>query len=168
MQVQSLGLKIPWKRKMAIPLQHSCLENPWAEETGGPHFMGLQRVRHGTGPKHKSRWWHRGQNGVGSQGTAGWREGEGFYDERKWQDSDMMLEKPPGFVGRWGRCPWGISGDVLRLLLKAAQSWRLGHELRGHRKDRKGVMKRPTGARPLAPSVIGAHFDPHTPSLKSV
>ena len=27
------------------PLQYSCLEIPSAEETGGQHFMGLQRVR---------------------------------------------------------------------------------------------------------------------------
>jgi len=27
-------------------LQYSCLENPWAEEPGGPQPMGSQRVRH--------------------------------------------------------------------------------------------------------------------------
>ena len=28
------------------PLQYSCLQNPWTEETGGLQSMGLQRVRH--------------------------------------------------------------------------------------------------------------------------
>ena len=28
------------------PLQYACLGNPWTEETGGPHFMGLQRAKH--------------------------------------------------------------------------------------------------------------------------
>ena len=27
-----------------IPLQYSCLENPWTEEPGGPQSMGSQRV----------------------------------------------------------------------------------------------------------------------------
>ena len=28
------------------PLQYSCLENPWTEETGRLQSMGSQRVRH--------------------------------------------------------------------------------------------------------------------------
>ena len=28
------------------PLQYSCLENPWTEESGGLEFTGSQRVRH--------------------------------------------------------------------------------------------------------------------------
>ena len=28
------------------PLQYSCLENPWTEESGGLQSMGLHRVRH--------------------------------------------------------------------------------------------------------------------------
>ena len=28
------------------PLQHSCMENPWMEETGRLWSMGLQRVGH--------------------------------------------------------------------------------------------------------------------------
>ena len=27
-------------------LQYACLGHPWTEETGGPHFMGLQRAKH--------------------------------------------------------------------------------------------------------------------------
>ena len=28
------------------PLQYSCPDNPWTEEPGGLHSMGLQRVEH--------------------------------------------------------------------------------------------------------------------------
>ena len=34
------------------PLQYSCLENPWPEETGGLQSMGLQRVGHSRVTKH--------------------------------------------------------------------------------------------------------------------
>ena len=33
--------KSPWSRN-GTPLQYSCLENSWAEETGGQQSMGLQ------------------------------------------------------------------------------------------------------------------------------
>ena len=29
-----------------IPLQYSCLENPWTEEPGGLQSIGSQKVRH--------------------------------------------------------------------------------------------------------------------------
>ena len=45
--VWSLGWEDPLEKGMAIQsLQYSCLENPWAEKSGGLQSMGLQRVRH--------------------------------------------------------------------------------------------------------------------------
>jgi len=45
MWVQSLGRKDPLEKEMAT---HSCIlawEIPWAKETGGLLFIGLQKVR---------------------------------------------------------------------------------------------------------------------------
>ena len=45
--VWSLGREDPLEKGMAIhSLQYSCLENPWAEKSGGLQSMGLQGVRH--------------------------------------------------------------------------------------------------------------------------
>ena len=44
--VQSLYREDPLETGMAIPLQHSCLENPWTEEPGRLQSMGLPRVEH--------------------------------------------------------------------------------------------------------------------------
>ena len=33
------------------PLQNSCLEIPWVEDSGGLQFMGLQRVGHNLAAK---------------------------------------------------------------------------------------------------------------------
>ena len=49
----SEGLFAKWTRALArlgegkgTPLQYSCLENPWTEETGRLQFMGSLRVGH--------------------------------------------------------------------------------------------------------------------------
>ena len=36
------------------PLQYSCLENPWTEESGGLQSLGLQRVRRAVAGMHTS------------------------------------------------------------------------------------------------------------------
>ena len=43
--VQSLGWEDPLEEGHGNPLQYSCLENPWTEESGRLQSMGWQRVR---------------------------------------------------------------------------------------------------------------------------
>ena len=40
------GLGISPRKRHGTPLQYSCLENPWAEESGGLWSIGSQRVGH--------------------------------------------------------------------------------------------------------------------------
>ena len=48
--VRDMGLNLVLERSPGEgngnPLQNSCLENPWAEEPGGPQPMESQRVGH--------------------------------------------------------------------------------------------------------------------------
>ena len=46
MWVQSLSQEDPLEEGMAMTLQYSCLENPWAEEPGGLQSIGSHRVGH--------------------------------------------------------------------------------------------------------------------------
>ena len=46
MQVRSLGQEDSPGEGDGYPLQHSCLGNPWAQETGGLESTGSQRVGH--------------------------------------------------------------------------------------------------------------------------
>ena len=46
------GLGRSSRRGHDNPLQYSFLENPMAEEPGGLHSMGLQKVRHNLATKH--------------------------------------------------------------------------------------------------------------------
>ena len=43
------------------PLQYSCLENPWTEETGGLQSEGLQRIRHNWSSLARTHatWWDK-------------------------------------------------------------------------------------------------------------
>ena len=52
MQVWSLGWGEPLEKEMAIHSSILAWEIPWAEEPGGLHSMGSQRVRHNWATKH--------------------------------------------------------------------------------------------------------------------
>ena len=46
MQVWSLGWEDPLEKEMATHYSILAWRIPWTEESGGPQFMGFQRVRH--------------------------------------------------------------------------------------------------------------------------
>ena len=46
MWVRSLGQEDPVEKEMATHSSILAWRTTWAEEAGGPQFMGMQRVRH--------------------------------------------------------------------------------------------------------------------------
>ena len=77
------------------PLQYSCLENPWTEESGRLHSMGSRRVRH--------NW----TTSLSLFTVMHWR--------RKWQPTPASCLENPRDGGAWWAAVYGVTQSRTRL-----------------------------------------------------